>query len=167
MWWRDEDVSERPASALDDQFDREELRARYYGLLQELRVMLPGVQILVAFLLTVPFANRFARTDATERTLFGVALIAAVLSVVAFVGPIAFHRIGPRRSRSARLIWAIRLARLGLLLLAVSLLAAVALVTRFVFGGATATACTVVVAVSIVATWVALPLAAGGSTRGW
>ncbi len=49
---------DRPASELDDRADREELRERYYGLLQELRVILPGVQVLVAFLLTVPFASR-------------------------------------------------------------------------------------------------------------
>ena len=47
------------ANDLDDELDRDELRQRYYGLLQEVRVLLPGVQILVAFLLTIPFDCAF------------------------------------------------------------------------------------------------------------
>ncbi len=52
-------TQDAPVAELDDEADRDELRRRYYGLMQELRVLLPGVQILVAFLLTVPFATRF------------------------------------------------------------------------------------------------------------
>jgi Family of unknown function (DUF6328) len=57
----DEDTagSDEDTEDLDDVADREELRQRYYGLLQELRVVLPGVQVLLAFLLTAPFAQRF------------------------------------------------------------------------------------------------------------
>ncbi len=57
------EVDDRPTGELDDEQDRDELRRRYYGLLQELRVLLPGVQILVAFLLTAPFASGFAQLD--------------------------------------------------------------------------------------------------------
>lgn len=67
--------SEIPASRLDDEVDRDELRDRDYGLLQELRVVLPGVQVLVAFLLTMPFAQRFVRLDAFGKSMFGVALV--------------------------------------------------------------------------------------------
>ena len=158
--------ADRSASELDDELDRGELRNRYYGLLQELRVLLPGVQILVAFLLTVPFANRFVRLDATERALFGVALVGAVLSVIAFVGPIAFHRFGARRSRSARLVWAIRLSRAGLALMGASLVAALVLVVSFVFGAAVAILCTAIAVVALVGTWLVLPVLAGHrSTR--
>ena len=51
------------AAELDDDRDRDELRSRYGMLLQELRVLLPGVQLLVAFLLTAPFAQGFERVD--------------------------------------------------------------------------------------------------------
>jgi hypothetical protein len=52
---------------LDSERNRGELRDRYYGLLQELRVVLPGVQVLVAFLLTAPFATRFGQVDDAGR----------------------------------------------------------------------------------------------------
>jgi hypothetical protein len=156
-------VSDRSAAELDDHLDRDELRSRYYGLLQELRVLLPGVQILVAFLLTVPFAARFGQIDSTERALFGLALMSSALSVTAFVGPIAFHRFGHRESRSARLVWAIRLARLGLTLLGVSLATALVLVVDVVFGAVAALACAIVTIGSMVAIWVVLPRMAGAT----
>src|SRR3954452_24783565 len=90
---------DRSAAELDDEADREELRRRYYGLLQELRVLLPGVQILVAFLLTAPFAARFAELDQLEKGLYGVALAAGILAIIVFAAPIAMHRVGDRQSR--------------------------------------------------------------------
>src|SRR6476469_6771134 len=77
-------AADRPAAQLDDEADRDELRERYYGLLQELRVLLPGVQILVAFLLTAPFANRFSKLDPMGRRLYGVALMTGLVAIVAF-----------------------------------------------------------------------------------
>jgi len=158
-------VEDRAAGELDDRGDRAELRDRYYGLLQELRIVVPGVLILVAFLMTVPFANRFPQTDATERLLFGIALMGGVLSVVAVMAPIAFHRGGERRSRASRLVWAIRLSRSGLALFAVSLVAALALVERFVFGPAMALACSVVLVGALVGAWLVLPVVGGRPPR--
>ena len=83
---------DRPASSLDDTMDREELRNRYYGLLEELRTMLPGVQVLVAFLLTVPFAAKFDQLDDLGRTLFGRAILSSITSVTCMLTPTAFHR---------------------------------------------------------------------------
>jgi hypothetical protein len=154
-------AKDRPASELDDERDRDELRERYYGLLQELRVVLPGTQVLVAFLLTVPFANRFAELDDVGTTLYGVALGAGTLAVLTLVAPTVFHRVAARRSRRDRLIWGIRLTRVGLVLLAISLSAALGVVARLVFGP---TACLVAIVVTIVATgalWVVLPIGAG------
>ena len=90
--------SEVPAGKLDDQQDRAELRERYYGLLQELRVLLPGVQVLVAFMLAVPFAQRFSALDPAATAVFGSALVASVLSVVSLMTPISLHRseLAPR-----------------------------------------------------------------------
>ena len=102
-------IGDRPLSDLDDDVDRVELRNRYYGLLQELRVILPGVQVLLGFLLTVPFAQRFSELDRTERIAYGVALFATFLSVICLLTPAVFHRVGERTARSARLRWGIRL----------------------------------------------------------
>ena len=89
--------------------------------MQELRIVLPGVQVLVAFLLTVPFAQGFAEVDDVGRALFGAALVAAILSVVAFMTPTAMHRFGDRTARGERLQISIVMTRVGLLLLAVAL----------------------------------------------
>jgi hypothetical protein len=155
---------DRPASELDDELDRDELHDRYYGLLQELRVLLPGVQILVAFLFTVPFADGFDLLDAAGRDLYGVALISGILAVVAFTTPTVFHRVGHRQARSLRLQWGIRATRAGLVLLAISLVAALTVVARVVFDVTLASIAVGVVVVAILALWVALPILA--SRRG-
>jgi hypothetical protein len=154
-----------PASDLDDSRDREELRQRYYGLLQELRVLLPGVQVLVAFLLTVPFAQRFTELDAVGRDVFGASLLAGVVAVVAFVTPTAFHRLGGRTSRSRRLAWAIRMTRIGIAFMAVSLECALYVICRLVFGTTTATTVVVVIGVMMALAWIALPLSVGRQTN--
>jgi hypothetical protein len=122
-----------PLHQLDENVHQEELRQRYYGLLQELRVLLPGVQVLVAFLLTAPFAFRFQELDPLGRISYGVALWAGMMATIAFVTPTVFHRIGGRHLRAERLMWGIRSTRAGLAFLAVALLAAALLVARFVF----------------------------------
>lgn len=155
------ELNDRPASELDDERDREELRQRYYGLLQELRVLLPGVQILVAFLLVVPFNDGFAALDATGRDLYAVALTSGVLAVIALISPTVFHRIANRQSRSARLVWGIRCTRLGLVLLGISLLSAVAVVGRVVFDSWVATALTVGLGAAMVVMWLVVPLRFG------
>lgn len=151
-------ASERSASELDDRRDRRELRDRYYGLLQELRVMLPGVQVLVAFLLTVPFSERFEDLDATGRVAYLVALVSSLLATVCFLTPTAYHRAGGRTNRSARLTWALRATRAGLVAMAVSLTSATYGVTRFVFGSDTAWWVAVGLVVALGSCWVALPV---------
>ncbi len=111
---------DRPPEELDDEADRPELRRRYYGLLQELRVLLPGVQVLVAFLLTAPFASGFDGLDALEKRAYCVALLSGMLAIVFFVAPTAFHRLGRRQSRAKRLVWSIRMMRAGLVFMALA-----------------------------------------------
>jgi amino acid transporter len=154
---RQDGTSEPDAGEMDDVSDRQELRNRYYGLLQELRVVLPGIQVLLAFLLTVPFANRFSSLDALGRDVFAVALLTSLLSVVCLLTPIAYHRLGERTERSARLMWSIRLTRIGLGLLAVAMVTAFFCVTRFIYGSGKAWWLTTVVFVAIVGFWVLLP----------
>jgi hypothetical protein len=164
----DDGASERSASELDDRRDRRELRDRYYGLLQELRVVLPGVQVLFAFLLTVPFSERFEELDPTGRASYLVALVSSLFAIVCFLTPTAYHRAGGRRDRSARLTWALHATRAGLAAMAVSLTSATYGVTRFVFGPTTAWWVTAGLIVVLGSCWVALPLltASGNGRRG-
>jgi hypothetical protein len=154
----DEPVSERSASELDDQRDREELRSRYYGILQELRVILPGVQVLAAFLLIAPFSDRFEELDGVGRSSYLVALLAALVAAVCFLSPTAQHRAGDRAARSVRVTWAVRMTKAGLVFTALALASASYCVTRFVFDGALAAVFTAALSVLIVVAWVLLPL---------
>lgn len=154
--------SETPARELDDLVDRDELRSRYYGLLQELRVVLPGVQVLVAFLLTVPFSARFDDLDDLGVGLYLTALTTSVAATVCFVAPTVYHRTVGRTSRSNRLVWAVRMTRIGLALMALSMLAAVLCVTRFVADDMTAVIITLGLTTLLVSSWLALPFLTAG-----
>ena len=151
------------AKDLDDIEDRDELRQRYYGLLQELRVVLPGVQVLLAFLFTVPFAQRFSELDALERDLYGVSMVSALLAVICLLSPTVFHRLAERTARSIRLVWGIRMVIVGLTLVAISLTSALWCVSRFVFGNTLAVAVTIPSVVAIIVLWIVLPLTVGRS----
>lgn len=152
-------TDDRSALDLDDRDDREELRQRYYGLLQELRVLLPGVQILVAFLLTVPFSSRWESLGGWERDWYVVALAAGMSSVVVFATPTALHRVGSRRARSVRLAWSIRLVRIGMALLGVAMTASLVLVVGVLFDHTVGVVAGAILAVAIVVAWVVLPRA--------
>ena len=118
---RDEAPSDEDTRYLDDVADRDELRQRYYALLQELRVVLPGVQVLLAFLLTVPFQQRFEELDTWGRRAYEIALTSSMLSVVLLLGPTILHRFGERTARRDRLLWSVRLMVVGLILLGIAL----------------------------------------------
>ena len=154
---RDTGGLDADAGRLDDETDRQELRTRYYGLLQENRVLVPGVQILVAFLIAVPFNARFTQLDGIGRGLWLSALVIGSIAVITLMAPIVFHRVGERRRRAARLEWAIRMQRTGIVCIAVSMCLALTLVTRFAIGGGWAVATVIALGGVIVFTWVVVP----------
>lgn len=151
-------MSELDAAELDDEEHREELRQRFEMMLQELRVVLPGVQILLAFLLTAPFDGEFGELDRLGRTLYGVALATTATSVVALLAPTILHRVGQRRARADRLIWSVRLFIVGVILLAVGLICALWCVGRFVYGSSLTLAVVVPALGALILLWVVLPL---------
>ncbi len=150
--------SEKNVNQLDDVADRAELRNRYDLLLQEVRVALPGVQILLAFLLTVSFQQRFEDLDTWGRRAYGVALTGSMLSVVCLLTPAVLHRLGQRTARADRLRWSIRLQVLGLVFLGAALIAGLWGVARFVFGNGLAWCITLPTTVLVLICWVVLPL---------
>ena len=150
--------SDEDTKYLDDRADRRELRDRYYGLLQELRVVLPGVQVLLAFLLTAPFAARFEELDLWERRAYEAALVSSMFSVVFLIGPTFLHRFGERTARRDRLLWSIRFLVVGLVLLGISLVTAMWGVARFVFDNGRAFQLALPVAAVMLVVWILLPL---------
>lgn len=161
----DDPESERDSDELDDIVNREELRQRYYGLLQELRVILPGVQVLLAFMLTAPFAARFDQLDDVGRVGYFVALVSAMGSIITLLTPTVFHRIGDRTARSARLVWGIRMTLIGVSLLALALTAALWSVVRLVFSTPLATVVAATAAVAFALCWIAVPLSVRRTRR--
>lgn len=155
---RDESGRDLEAEHLDDQRDRDELRTRYYSLLNENRVLLPGVQILVAFLVTVPFNQRFEKLDAAGERAWLLALMVGCLAIVCLMSPIVFHRVGNRTSRSARLVWGIRTQRAGITAFASSLLVSVLFVARFVNGAAATVSVVAVLLVGMAYLWLIVPM---------
>jgi Family of unknown function (DUF6328) len=73
-------------------------------LLQELRVILPGVQVLLAFLLTAPFQQRFGQLGDSERDVFFAAIVCATLATVLLIAPSAHHRLRWRAGDKERLL---------------------------------------------------------------
>ena len=104
----------------DERLDRELIE-----LLNELRVALPGVQVMFAFLLTVPFTSRFARVTDLQQDAYLVALVATAIGSVLFIAPTSYHRIRWRdRDKEALLRTANRLAIAGTVLLAIAITSA-------------------------------------------
>ena len=98
-------------------------------LLQELRVLQTGVQILTGFLLTVPFSDRFTQLATYQRWLYLAVLVGSVLTTALILAPVAFHRILFRQRQRDWLVAAAHwCARAGLGLLAVVSSAVVMLV---------------------------------------
>ena len=114
--------------------------------------------MLLAFLLTVPFAERFGDLDTWGRRAYEAALTCSMLSVVLLLGPTFLHRFGERTARRDRLLWSIRLMVVGLILLGIALLAALWGVARFVFGDGSALQLVVPVVVAMVVVWLVVPM---------
>jgi hypothetical protein len=103
-------------------------------LLNELRVALPGVQFLLGFLLTVPFAQGFQKVTATQRTLFFLTLLATVASTICLIAPSATHRMRFHKGDRAFVIEAAnRYLIAGLVLLGIALVLAVTMITDYLY----------------------------------
>jgi hypothetical protein len=128
-------------------------------LLNELRVALPGVQILFAFLLTVPFTQRFGALTAFQRDTYYLTLIATALSTACLIAPSAGHRL---RFHQGDRAWVIesanRLTIVGLVLLTVALAGSVLLITDVLFSGARVWIYSGAVSVVFVWLWFVRPL---------
>ena len=117
----------------EEEANDEEERERYRELLEELRTIIPGVQVLFGFLLTVPFSSRFGDLDDVGVRVFALALVAVGLAAVVLLIPAAYHRIAPDDSRAERVRLGVRSTVVGMALLALSISAAVFVVMRVIF----------------------------------
>jgi hypothetical protein len=105
-----------------------------HELLEEIRVALPGVELLFGFLLILPFSERFDVLGAPQRAIYLVCLLATAAATALFISPSAQHRVGFRALNKERLL--IRMNRrviAGLILVAVAISLATALIVWIVF----------------------------------
>ena len=128
-------------------------------LVQELRVVGLGVQVLFGFLLSLPFTMRFTKLTGTQRDLYVASLVLAALATVLLIGPVAYHRLVFRQGMKEQVVrFANAMAILGLAAVAGAVLLAVLLVTDFVVGATAAGLITAVLACMIAALWFVVPL---------
>jgi hypothetical protein len=117
-----------------EESEQERLNRELDTLLGELRVAMPGVQVLFAFLLAVPFQQRFAQVTEFQRDVYFGTLLAAAAASALFVAPTAYHRLMFRHRDKPRLVSiSSKLALAGLACLAIAMNGAVLLVTDVLF----------------------------------
>jgi uncharacterized protein DUF6328 len=103
-------------------------------LLNELRVALPGVQVLFAFLLAVPFAQGFTKVTDFQRALFFVVMALTTLSAALLIAPSAWHRLRFRQRDKERILRASnRMSIAGLGFLALAMTGALMLIADFIY----------------------------------
>ncbi|MEV0495702.1 DUF6328 family protein [Streptomyces atratus] len=129
-------------------------------LLQELRVIQTGVQIVFAFLLGLAFTSRFPTLDAIERYTYVVTLLLVVVSSAILATPVALHRALFHRGEKVRIVaLTARLTEVGLVFLALALSGATLLLMDVVLGLAAAVVITAVTVSMFAGLWFVLPRA--------
>ncbi len=150
-------MADRPSGR--DETEEERLDRNLSELLQELRVALPGVQVLFAFLLAVPFQQNFSKISDFEKDVYFATLLLTALSAALLIAPSAYHRITFRYQQKHRLVFiSNRLAIAGLITLALAMTCAILLITHLLFGTTMTIVTTVAVVAVFVVLWAVLPL---------
>jgi hypothetical protein len=122
-------------------------------------VALPGVQILFAFLLTVPFSQGFTRLDDYQRNLYFAVLLSTVVATALLIAPTANHRLLFRmRDKEYLVQLSNRLAIAGLLVLMLSLIGAVLLIADILFQSPAPALYTAAIALVLIVAWIVMPL---------
>jgi phosphoglycerol transferase MdoB-like AlkP superfamily enzyme len=151
--------------------EKERLDRELNELLQELRVALPGVQVLFAFLLTVAFSQRFAQLTSVQRNVYFATFLATAVTSVMFIAPTAYHRIRWREyDKEQMLVTSTHLTLAGVVFLALSITGTVFLITDVMFGVGAAALSAAVIAGLLAWFWFGLPvirkLGEGDARRG-
>jgi O-antigen/teichoic acid export membrane protein len=139
--------------------EQERLNRNLNELLQELRVSQTGVQILFAFLLALPFAQRFTKVTTFQRDVYFATLLLAAAASAFFIAPVSAHRLLFRRKGKEHLIYSSNwMAISGLGCLAVAIVGVILLISDFLFGAVTAAVSTGIAFLLFVVLWYLLPL---------
>lgn len=142
-----------------DETEEERLDRNLNEMLQELRVALPGVQVLFAFLLAVPFAQGWEKITGFQKGAYFGTLICTAISAVMLISPTAYHRLTFRYQQKRKLVfYSNRFSIIGLAFLALAMTGAIMLITDFLFGTTATILMTVATVLVFSLFWFALPL---------
>ncbi len=150
-------MTDRPSGR--DETDDQRLDRNLGELLQELRVALPGVQVLFAFLLAVPFQQNFTEITPFEEKVYFGTLLCTAISAALLISPSAYHRLTFHLQQKQELVFlANRLAIAGLGFLALAMTGAIMLITDVLFGGFATAVFSFAALAMFVVLWGLLPL---------
>jgi hypothetical protein len=142
-----------------EETEEERLDRNLSELLQELRVALPGVQVLFAFLLAVPFQQGFEKITSFQKDVYFGTLICTAIAAVLLISPSAYHRVTFRYQQKRRLVfYANRFSIVGLIFLALAMTGAIMLITDVLFGQTATIVVSALAALTFGFFWFALPL---------
>ena len=165
------DRRREPAPQLTRQDPRRETLAQrddrnFLELIQELRVVGLGVQVLFGFLLSLPFTVRFSGLSQGQRDLYVASITLAALATILLLGPVAYHRMVFRAGMKESLVrFANAMAVCGLAVVAGAILTAVLLVVGYVAGALPGALVTTLVGIMLGGLWFALPLTRRAARR--
>ncbi|MEU5208559.1 DUF6328 family protein [Streptomyces sp. NPDC020742] len=129
----------RETSAGRNESPEERADRRWIELLQEVRVVQTGVQILFGFLLTVAFTPRFATLGSADTAIYVVTVLLGAATTGALIGTVTFHRlVTGHRLKPETVVWASRLSLVGIVLLLATVASALLLILRIATGHAPA-----------------------------
>jgi MFS family permease len=143
----------------DEESSAERANRELIELLNELRVALPGVQVLFAFLLTVPFSQRFGDLDAGDRRVYFAAVLATVAATICLIAPSAHHLLRFRSGVKEQLLHVANVfAIVGLALVAFAVTAVTYVIADEIYPGTVPRVVTAVLAGAFVVVWFVLPV---------
>lgn len=151
--------TQQQRSSRPDESEQERLDRNLMELLGELRVALPGVQVLFAFLLAVPFQQRFGDVTSFQRDVYFATLCCALVASACLIAPTAYHRITFRLQQKEALVhYANRVTLVGLAALALAMAGVMLLIADYLFGTTTAILTTALAVLLLALLWGAFPL---------
>jgi hypothetical protein len=152
------DAASDPNARLRGETTAQRLDRNYGELLQELRVVQTGVQILFAFLLSLAFYERFTELSTAQRNFYFCTLLVAVLASAVLIAPVAHHRMlfGQRR-KDVLVAHSNRMAIIGLALVMLALAGSVSLIADVLFSRAVSITVVGGVIVAFVILWFIMP----------
>jgi len=142
--------------------EQERTSRKWNEMLQELRVAQTGVQVLTGFLLTVSFSQRFPELSEIDKIAYLITVSASILAAGLLIAPVAFHRVLFGKQEKEWLIEAANnAARVGLIMLGITMCGVMFLVFDLVWSGTAAVIATVITLLVLAGLWLVLPIVGG------